>query len=136
MSCSWQLDQKLFSTKWTTILKRTKPYEKLKLNYYLNIYTKAKTSCESAWGPATWHSNIAFSFFFYLFSLSIFYCYPIDHSNLFVLLYKLSIFYPFLLSIVYYYPIDHNNFFFTIISNVSCSWQLDQKLFTTKWTTF
>ena len=35
------------------------------------IYIKAETSCESAWGPATWHSNIAFNFF-YLFPLSFF----------------------------------------------------------------
>ena len=105
---------------------------------YIYIYIKAETSCESIWGAAMWHSNIAFSLFylfllrflyyypidhsnlflllykfsiFYLFLLSIFYCYPIDHSNLFLLLYKFSIFYLFLLSIFYFYPIDHSNFF-------------------------
>ena len=75
------------------------------------IYTKVETSCESAWGPATWHFNVAFNIF-YLFSLSFFYCYPIDHSNLFLLSYKFNIFYLFfLLSIFYYYSMDHCNFF-------------------------
>ena len=71
------------------------------------IYIKAETSCENAWGPATWHSNITFNFF-YLFPLSFFYCYPISHSNLFLLLYKFSIFYLFLLIFFYCYPIDHS----------------------------
>ena len=76
---------------------------------WINIYIKAKTSSESAWGPVTWHSNIAFNLF-YLFPLSFFYCYPINHSNLFLLSYKFSIFYLFLLSFFFYrYPINHSN---------------------------
>ena len=53
--------------------------------------------------------------FFYLFSLSIFYCFLIDYCNLFLLLYKFSIFYPFLLNIFYCYPINHSNFFYYYI---------------------
>ena len=53
----------------------------------------------------------SFFFFFYIFSLIFFYCYPIDYSNLFLLLYKFSIFQIFLLSFFYCYPIDHSNFF-------------------------
>ena len=76
-----------------------------------SIYIKAETSCENAWGPATWHSNVAFNIFLPIFIKFFFYCYPIDHSNLFLLLYKFSIFYLFLLSFFYCYPIDHISLF-------------------------
>ena len=49
--------------------------------------------------------------FFTFFSLNFYYCYSIDHNNLFLLSYKFSIFYLFLLSIFYGHPIDHSNFF-------------------------
>ena len=39
-----------------------------------------------------------------------FYCYPINHSNLFLLLYKFSIFLPLFIKFFFYcYSIDHSN---------------------------
>ena len=78
---------------------------KFKSSIYIYIYIK-----NSSYDPATQHSNVAFSLFLPLF-INFFYCYPIDHSNLFLLSYKFSIFYLLLLSFFYCYPIDHSNFF-------------------------
>ena len=83
----------------------------INININIFLYIKAETSCESARRHAMWHSNVAFNIFFYLISFNFFYHYPIDHSNLFLLLYKFSIFYLFLLSFFYCYSIDHSNLF-------------------------
>ena len=72
--------------------------------------------------------------FFYIFSLLFFYCYPIDYSNLFLLLYKFSIFQLFLLSFFYCYPIDDSNLFlllyttWTALDNQTKSYSLQNRL--------
>ena len=40
-------------------------------------------------GPVMWHSNFAFSIFFYIFSLIIFYCYPKVYINLYFIVVSL-----------------------------------------------